>query len=72
MMTIEPEKRITIPKILLHPWLNDQYMQREAQRLIKGCTYNEEMINDENIPPNNFENCENNLCPKLKRTRLNI
>lgn len=73
MMTINPVERITVPQILFHPWLRDPYMREEAHRLMGTSIYNEQLINDENMPPsNNFENRnENNLHPELKRMRLN-
>ena len=71
MMTVNPAKRITISQILLHPWLSDQPMREEVHKLMGTSNYNEQMINDENIPPINFENCRENVCPELKRMRFN-
>ena len=52
MMTVNPKKRITVPQILLHPWLRDINMQREVNRLMSGVIHNED--NDENLPPSNI------------------
>ncbi|KAG5334487.1 CHK2 kinase, partial [Acromyrmex charruanus] len=52
MMTVNPKKRITVPQILLHPWLRDINMQREVNRLMSGVILNED--NDENLPPSNI------------------
>ncbi|KYQ57328.1 Serine/threonine-protein kinase Chk2 [Trachymyrmex zeteki] len=49
MMTVDPKTRITVPRILLHPWLRDTNMRREVNRLMSGIIYNED--NDENLPP---------------------
>ncbi|XP_018342568.1 PREDICTED: serine/threonine-protein kinase Chk2-like isoform X2 [Trachymyrmex septentrionalis] len=52
MMTVNPKKRITVPQILLHPWLRDINMQREVNKLMSGVIHNED--NDENLPPSNI------------------
>jgi len=59
MMTVDPKIRITVPQILLHPWLRDMNMRREFNRLISNNENNgnnetnEINENNENIPPSN-------------------
>jgi len=60
MMTVDPKIRITVPQILLHPWLRDINMRREFNRLISDNNENNgnnetNKINEnnENIPPSN-------------------
>lgn len=48
MMTVNPKERITVPQILLHPWLRDARMREEVNRLISD----NEPENDENVPLN--------------------
>ncbi|KMQ97735.1 serine threonine-protein kinase chk2 [Lasius niger] len=48
MMTVDPTRRITVPEILLHPWLRDQRMREEVNMLISH------METDENAPPLNI------------------
>lgn len=50
MMTVDPRKRLTVPYILLHPWLRDMNMRREVDRLISDNNI-VELENDENVPP---------------------
>lgn len=47
MMTVDPKKRITVTRVLLHPWLRDRRMREEVNKL----TSNVEI--DENAPPLN-------------------
>lgn len=47
MMTVNPTRRITVPEILLHPWLRDQRMREEVNMLISHVE------TDENAPPLN-------------------
>ncbi|XP_011876015.1 PREDICTED: ovarian-specific serine/threonine-protein kinase Lok isoform X2 [Vollenhovia emeryi] len=59
MMTVDPKARITVPQILLHPWLRDTMMRMKVNRLIS----NFDMGNDENIAPANVN---------YKRPRLQL
>lgn len=63
MMTVDPKKRITIKKVLSHPWLNDEEMLIKANKLLK-------VQNNENALPK--KEYDNNLSEpvKLKRARL--
>lgn len=47
MMTVDPKKRITVTRILLHPWLRDPHMREEVNKLISSVE------TDENVPPLN-------------------
>lgn len=64
MMTVDPRKRITIHKVLEHPWLDDSEMVTKVNRLLNGA-HNENVlirkaVND-NIPSSST---------KHKRARL--
>lgn len=48
MMTVNPKRRITVPQILLHPWLRDASMREIVNTLITPA-------NDENAPPSNVQ-----------------
>lgn len=50
MLTVDPNRRITVEQILLHPWLKDARMREEVHMLIGG---NDCIENDENAPPFN-------------------
>ncbi|XP_012530738.1 serine/threonine-protein kinase Chk2 [Monomorium pharaonis] len=52
MMTVNPRERITVPQILLNPWLRDIRMRQEVNRLIS----NNNVENNENVPPLNVCN----------------
>lgn len=56
MMTVNPKERITVPQILLHPWLRDARMRAEVNRLISNLENTENDENDENLPPLNVYN----------------
>lgn len=52
MMTVNPKERITVPQILLHPWLRDTHMRVIVNELIHPNN-GKDMENDENLPPSN-------------------
>ncbi|KAJ8686446.1 hypothetical protein QAD02_022240 [Eretmocerus hayati] len=64
MMTVDPNKRITIQKVMEHPWLNDPAMLNKVHNLL-GLSNSENVLPKktmcDNIPPN---------APKQKRARL--
>lgn len=53
MMTVNPKERITVPQILLHPWLRDARIRAKVNELIYS---DNNMENDENMPPWNVDN----------------
>lgn len=55
-MTVNPKERITVPQILLHPWLRDARMRAEVNRLISNSEKIENNENNENLPPSNVYN----------------
>ncbi|XP_014479286.1 PREDICTED: ovarian-specific serine/threonine-protein kinase Lok-like [Dinoponera quadriceps] len=66
MLTVEPNKRITIHQILLHSWLRDSNMHSIIHSLIFA-------ENNENIPPSNICRERPEIClPPEKRARLNV
>ncbi|XP_029161510.1 serine/threonine-protein kinase Chk2-like [Nylanderia fulva] len=70
MMTVNPTERITVPEILLHPWLRDQRMREEVNMLISHVE------TDENVPPSNvlINEADPEIIPeiRIKRTRLMV
>ncbi|XP_072765279.1 myosin light chain kinase A isoform X2 [Anoplolepis gracilipes] len=65
MMTVDPIKRITVPKILLHPWLRDPKMREEVDMLMSNVE------TDENAPPMNISRShETDTEIMIKRARL--
>lgn len=70
MMTVNPNERITVPGILLHPWLRDQHMREEVNALISHVE------TDENVPPSNVlinrHEADSEMISEImiKRTRL--
>lgn len=68
MMTVDPIKRITVTRTLLHPWLRDPRMREEVNTLISHVEV------DENAPPlnvliNRHETDSENI---IKRARLAV
>ncbi|XP_050456072.1 serine/threonine-protein kinase Chk2-like isoform X3 [Cataglyphis hispanica] len=68
MMTVNPIKRITVTRTLLHPWLRDPCMREEVNTLISHVEI------DENAPPlniliNRHETDSENI---IKRARLAV
>ncbi|XP_019885390.1 serine/threonine-protein kinase Chk2 [Camponotus floridanus] len=66
MMTVDPKKRITVTRVLLHPWLRDSHMREEVYKLISTVE------TDENVPPlnvlNNHHEDDSNIM--IKRARF--
>lgn len=66
MMTVDPIKRITVTRIMLHPWLRDPCMREEVNTLISHVE------TDENAPPLNVLINRHEADPEsiIKRARL--
>lgn len=66
MMTVDPKKRTTVTRVLLHPWLRDSHMREEVYKLISTVE------TDENMPPLNVlnNNHEDDSKIMIKRARF--
>jgi len=65
-MTVDPKKRITVTRVLLHPWLRDPHMREEVDKLISTVE------TDENVPPLNVLKNHHEADPNIiiKRARF--
>jgi serine/threonine-protein kinase Chk2 len=64
MMTVDPLKRITIKKVLGHPWFNDKEMLNKVNNLLS-------LKGNENVLPRRLMNDNIPTNPtKYKRARL--
>ncbi|XP_001601897.1 serine/threonine-protein kinase Chk2 [Nasonia vitripennis] len=66
MMTVDPLKRITIQRVLMHPWLRDNEMLTKVNKLL-GLTGNENVVPTRPLH-NNIPNSVD--MPQFKRARL--
>ncbi|XP_015432601.1 PREDICTED: ovarian-specific serine/threonine-protein kinase Lok [Dufourea novaeangliae] len=69
MMTVNPQKRITIKQVLLHPWLQDRDLRDTADMLLSK-------ENDENVVPisisSNYRHKNEQYPSLIKRARMEV